>query len=63
MTMEQINLKAIKRRILAPTPPMDTLHHATLINVTLLPIYNHVFMSLVDKTYTDSLDKEVLTFL
>jgi hypothetical protein len=63
-TMEQINPKVIKRLNLAITTPTDILHHATLINIALLPVYNHVLMSLpIDKTYTDVLDTEVLKFL
>jgi hypothetical protein len=67
-TMEQIHPKihpkAIKRLSLAITTPTDILHHATLINIALLPVNNHVLMSLpIDKTYTDVLDTEVLKFL
>ena len=39
-TIEHINPKAIRRRILATTPPTDLLHRATLINRALIPIYN-----------------------
>ena len=63
-TMASINPKGVKRRILATTPPTDILHRATLINVALLPIYNHVFMALpVDRSYTDELQKEIQKFL
>jgi hypothetical protein len=63
-TMEAIDSKAIKRRILATTPPTDVLHRATLINMALIPIYNHVMMALpVGKRYIDELQKEVLKFL
>jgi hypothetical protein len=62
--MQAIDPKAIKRRILATTPPTDVLHRAVLINVALVPIYNHVFMALqVGKSYTDELQKEILKFL
>ena len=62
--MASINPKGVKRRILATTPPTDILHRATLINVALLPIYNHVFMALpVDRSYTDELQKEIQKFL
>ncbi len=44
--MEAIDPKAIKRRILATTPPTDILHGAVLINMALIPIYKHVFMAL-----------------
>jgi hypothetical protein len=64
ITMEAIDPKAIKRRILATTPPTDVLHRATLINVALIPIYNHVLMALpVGKCHTDALQKEILKFL
>jgi hypothetical protein len=45
-TLQKIDLKAIKRRILATSPPTDTLHRATLINSALVPLYNHVLMAL-----------------
>jgi hypothetical protein len=64
VTMAHIKLKAIKRYILAITPPTDILHIATLINVTLLPVNNHVIMALpVEPEHTEELDKEVLSFL
>ena len=63
-TMLQIAPKAITRRIMATTPPTDLLHRATLINVALLPIYNHVFMALpVSSEHTKNLFTEVLNFL
>jgi hypothetical protein len=63
-TMEAIDPKAIKRRILATTPPTDILHRAVLIYMALIPIYNHVMMALpVGKPYIDELQKEVLKFL
>jgi hypothetical protein len=63
-TIEAIDPKAIKRRILATTPPTDILHRAVLINMALIPIYNHVLMALpVGKIYTDELQKEILKFL
>jgi hypothetical protein len=63
-TMEAIDPKAIKRRILATTPLTDLLHWAVLVNVAFLPIYNHIFMALpVDKTNTDNLQKDILKFL
>jgi hypothetical protein len=62
--MEAIDPKAIKRRMLAITPPTDMLHRAVLVNVALIPIYNHVFMALpVDKAYIHDLQKEILKFL
>jgi hypothetical protein len=63
-TMEAIDPKATKRRILATTPPTDLLHRSVLVNVAFPPIYNHVFMALpVDITYTDNLQKDILKFL
>jgi hypothetical protein len=63
-TMEHINPKALKRRILVTTLPTDILYRATLINAALLSIYNRVFMSLpVGKAHTEELDKKVLKFL
>jgi hypothetical protein len=62
--VEAIDPKVIKRRILATTPPTDILHRAMLINMALIPIYNHVMMALpVGKLYSDELQKEVLKFL
>ena len=63
-TMRQINPKAIKRRILATTPPTDLLHRAMLLNTAYIPVYNHVFMALpTTKDHGDQLQKEVLKFL
>jgi hypothetical protein len=63
-TMIKIDPKALKRRILATTPPTDLLHRALLIKTALIPIYNHVFMSLPTfKEQSDLLHKEVLNFL
>jgi hypothetical protein len=63
-TIQKIDLKAVKRRILATTPPTDILHRATLINSALVPLYNHVLMSLpVAATELDPLHKEILSFL
>jgi hypothetical protein len=39
-TMIKIDPKALKRRILATTPPTDLLHRALLIKTALIPIYN-----------------------
>ena len=63
-TMDNIEAKAIRRRILATTPPTDLLHRSTLINTALIPIYNHVFMALptTDKQGND-LYKEIQSFL
>jgi len=63
-TMAQINPKAIKRRILATTPPTDILHRSTLIKAAFTPIYNHVFMAIpVQEDQCESLHKEVVKFL
>jgi hypothetical protein len=63
-TMQKIDVKAVKRRILATTPLTDTLHRATLINSAMVPLYNHAFMALpVAEEDTDTLYKEVLSFL
>ena len=45
-TMEGIDAKAMRRRILGTTPPTDMLHKATLVNMAYIPLYNHVFMAL-----------------
>jgi hypothetical protein len=63
-TLQKIDVKAIKRRILATSPPTDTLHRATLINSALVPLYNHVFMALpTTEVDLDPLHKEILGFL
>ncbi len=62
--MQKIDVKATKRRILATSPPTDTLHRATLINSALIPLYNHVFMVLpTTEADSDPLHKEILGFL
>jgi hypothetical protein len=63
-TLQKIDVKAIKRRIQATTPPTDTLHRATLINSALIPLYNHVFMALpITAEDIDPLQKEITGFL
>ncbi len=63
-TLNKIDLKAAKRRIMATAPPTDMLHRATLINRALTPIYNHVFMALpVQDKDVDPLYKEIQLFL
>jgi hypothetical protein len=63
-TLQKIDLKSTRRRILASTPPTDTLHRATLINSALVPLYNHVYMALpVTEEDSDTLHKEILRFL
>jgi len=63
-TMRQIEPKAIKRRILATTPPTDLLHRAMLIKSAFIPIYNHVFMAIpVSSIHSDNLFDEIRHFL
>ena len=63
-TMKEIQPKAIKRRILATTPPTDLFHRSTLINMAFTPIYNHVFMAIpIDTNHSDQLIKEISLFL
>jgi hypothetical protein len=63
-TMQKIDVKAVKRRILATTPPTDILHRATLINAAMVPLYNHAFMALpITREDTEMIHKEVLSFL
>ena len=66
-TIAHINPKAIRRRILATTPPTDLLHRATLINRALIynyTLYNHVFMSLpVNNKITEEIFDDILPFL
>jgi hypothetical protein len=64
VTTQKMDLKAVRRRILATTPPTDTLHRAPLINSALVPLYNHILMALpVTATELDPLHKEILSFL
>ena len=63
-TLGKINPKAIRRGILAPTPPTDLLHRACLITQAVQPIYNHVFMAIpILSAQTDVLFEELLSFL
>ena len=64
LTMAAANPKATKRCIMAMTPPTDMLHRSTLINVTFLPIYNHIFMAIpIPTPALDDIAKEILSFL
>jgi len=45
-TMENIDPKAIKKRILIASAPTNMFHKAILFNRVITPIYNHVFMAL-----------------
>jgi hypothetical protein len=61
-TLQKIDLKAIKRRILATFPPTDTLHRATLINSALVPLYNHILIALpATEKDLDPLYREVVS--
>ena len=63
-TLEKTNLKSIKRRIMATTPPTDILHRATLINTALTPIYNHICMALpIEEDQIKKLFEDILSFL
>jgi hypothetical protein len=63
-TLQKIDLKAIKLRILATSPLTDTLHRATLINSALVPLCHHVLMALpATEKDLDPLYREVLGFL
>ncbi len=63
-TLQKIDIKATKRRLLATAPPTDILHRATLINSALTPLYNHVFMALpAAEADLDPLYREILGFL
>jgi len=62
-TMRQTEVKAIKRRILATTPPTDLLHRALLVNTAFTPIYNHILMALpIPQTILKEIDAEVGAF-
>ena len=63
-TLGKINPKAMRRWILATTPPTDLLHRAPMITQAVLPVYNHVFMALpILSAQTDELFEELLSFL
>jgi hypothetical protein len=63
-TINKIDLKATKRRILATAPLTDILHRATLIDSALTPLYNHVLMALpVTEEDLQPLYKEIKSFL
>ncbi len=54
-TLDKIEPKLIKHRMMATTLPTDVLHRATLINNALIPVYNHVFMALPASTHRRAL--------
>jgi len=63
-TLRQVQTKALRRRILATTPPTDLLHRSLLVNVAYVPIYNHIFMALpiqIDQCL--QVDKDIRSFL
>jgi hypothetical protein len=63
-TLNKIDLKATKRRILATAPHTDILHRATLINFALTLLYNHVLMALpATEKDLQPLYKEIKSFL
>jgi hypothetical protein len=63
-TVQRIEVKAVKWRILATTPPIDTLHRVTLINAAMVPLYNHALMALpIAQEDTETIRKEILSFL
>jgi hypothetical protein len=63
-TLNKIDLKAAKQRILVTAPPTDIIHRATLINSALIPLYNHILMALpATETDPQPLYKEIKSFL
>ncbi len=63
-TINKIDLKATRRRILATVPPTDILHRATLTNSALTPLYNHILMALpASEEDLQPLYKEIKSFL
>jgi hypothetical protein len=63
-TLQKIDLKAIKQRLLAISPPTDTLQRAALINSALVLLYHHVPMALpATEMDLNPLCREVLGFL
>jgi hypothetical protein len=63
VTLQKIDTKPLKRRILAMTQPMDILHRASLINSAMIPLYNHVLMAHPTTDDLASRYKEILSFL
>ena len=53
-TLNKIQPKAIRRRILATTPPTDLLHRSRQINQALTPIYNLRELDAGRLLYSDS---------
>jgi len=63
-TMQKIEPKAIKRRIMATAHPANMLHKSILLNIAVQPIFNHAFMALpiFDDT-VKNLFEEIYKFL
>jgi len=63
-TMQKIEPKAIKRRIMATAHPTNMLHKSILLKIAVQPILNHAFMALI--IYDDTvknLFEEIYKFL
>ncbi len=62
-TLHKIDLKDVKRHILAAASPTDIVHRASMNNSAMTPLYNHVLMALpsTDEDF-QPLDKEILSF-
>jgi len=63
-TIQKIEPKAIKRRIMATAHPANMLHKSILLNIAVQPIFNHAFMALpiFDDT-VKNLFEEIYKFL
>jgi len=62
--MENIDSKAIKKRILIASAPTNMFHKAILFNRAITPIYNHVFMALPhNNEKTNEMFSELIKFL
>jgi len=63
-TLDKIDPKLVKKRVLATTPPTSMLHRAILLNVAVQPIYNHVFMAMpVHKERIQHIFDEIFSLL
>jgi hypothetical protein len=54
-TLDKIEPKLIKHRMMATTLPTDLLYRATIINTALIPVYNHALMALPASTHRRAL--------
>jgi len=62
--MENIDPKAIKKRILIASAPTNMFHKVILFNRVIKPIYNHVFMALpYNSEKTNEMFSEIIKFL